>query len=387
MLHSNTIIFHYGEIALKTGNRLFFEKMLAGNIAQVLKDTGLGNVRIVRGRILADVSAETDLEAVKKLMPFLFGVVYAAPAVRVAPDMDAIANIAVDLMKNAPAGSFKVDCLRSDKNFASTSMEMNASLGEKIIEATGRTVKMREPDIVCVVELLERDAYVSVERWNGPGGLPTGSQAPILMMLSGGIDSPVAALRLQRRGAAVFGIHFHSYPITTRASLEKVKELAQVIAKSQGGMTVYMVPFADIQKATVKFAPPGLRVVLYRRSMFRIAELIAKKEGILALATGESLGQVASQTVENIAAVSDAVHLPILRPLIGMNKEEIMAEAREYGTYDISIRPHEDCCSLFLPEHPETRAKINIVREAEVLIEGLPELESAAIAQLDKVGI
>jgi thiamine biosynthesis protein ThiI len=385
MVHSDTIIFHYGEIALKTGNRLFFEKMLVGNIGQVMKNTGLGPVRLVRGRLLAEVAAQTDLDAVKKLMPFLFGVVYAAPAARTAPQMENISAIAVAMMKNAPEGTFKVDVMRSDKNFASTSMEMNAALGEKIIEATGRKVKMRDPNIVCAVELLEKDAYVSVERWEGPGGLPTGSQAPILMMLSGGIDSPVAALRLERRGAAVFGIHFHSYPITTRASLEKVKELAQVISRAQGGMTVFMVPFADIQKATVKFAPPGLRVVLYRRSMFRIAERLANREGILALATGESLGQVASQTVENIAAVSDAIHMPILRPLIGTNKEEIMAEARIYGTFDISIRPHEDCCSLFLPEHPETRAKIEIVRAAEASIEGLPDLESDAIAKLDKI--
>jgi len=387
MKHIDTVIFHYGEIALKTGNRVFFEKILTGNIAQVLKDAGLGKVRIVRGRIVAEAADKTDLDAVKKLMPFLFGVVYAAPAVRTEPNTEAITKVAIELMRNAPEGTFKVDVLRSDKNFPSTSMEMNAALGEKIIEATARKVKMNEPDVVCAVELLEDDAYVSVERWEGPGGLPTGSQAPILMMLSGGIDSPVAALRLQRRGAAVFGIHFHSYPITTRASLEKVKELAQVIAKAQGNMTVYMAPFADIQKATVKFAPPALRVVLYRRSMFRIAETIARQEGILALATGESLGQVASQTVENIAAVSDAVHMPILRPLIGMNKEEIMAEARIYGTYDISIRPHEDCCSLFLPEHPETRAKIENVRQSEAAIEGLTELESAAIAKLDKLGI
>jgi tRNA uracil 4-sulfurtransferase len=161
--------------------------------------------------------------------------------------------------------------------------------------------------------------------------------------------------------------------------------LATVIAKAQGNMTVFMVPFADIQKATVKFAPPSLRVVLYRRSMFRIAEAIARNEGILALATGESLGQVASQTVENIAAVSTAVKIPILRPLIGMNKEEIMDEAREYGTFDISIRPHEDCCSLFLPEHPETRAKLDRVEAAEVKIEGLAELEADAISKLDKI--
>jgi len=387
MLHKNpdTIIFHYGEIALKTGNRLFFEKMLAGNIAQVLKTTGLGQVRLLRGRIVAAVNEQTDLAAVKKMIPFLFGVVYAAPAVTVAPEIKAIESAAIELMAAAPAGTFKVDVMRSDKNFAMTSMEMNAKLGEQIINATGRTVKIRNPDIVCAVEILEKTAYASVERWNGPGGLPTGSQSPIMMMLSGGIDSPVAALRLQRRGAGVFGVHFHSYPITSRASIDKVKDLAATIALTQGGMTVFLVPFADIQKACVKFAPPELRIVLYRRAMFRIAEALAKKEGILALATGESLGQVASQTVENIAAVSAAVRLPIFRPLIAMNKEEIMDEAREYGTFEVSIRPHEDCCTLFLPEHPETRARPERVEAAEATIEDLAELEKEAIAKLEKL--
>lgn len=387
MLMTDTIVLHYGEIALKTGNRLFFERMLAANLRRLLAPLGVTDVRDVRGRILGEISAATNLEAVRATMPFLFGVVYATLAVRTAPTMEAIESASVAMMKNAPAGTFKVDVLRADKNFPMTSMEMNAKLGEGIINATGRTVKVRQPDLVCGVEFLEKAAYVSLERLKGPGGLPTGSQARILMMLSGGIDSPVAALRLQRRGAAVVGIHFHSYPITSRASLDKVKDLATTIAKAQGGMDIFMVPFADIQKACVKFAPPELRVVLYRRSMFRIAAALAKQENILALATGESLGQVASQTVENIAAVSDAVHLPILRPLIGTNKEEIMAEARGYGTFDISIRPHEDCCSLFLPEHPETRARLDRVHAAEAVIEGLAELEAKALLGLDKVKI
>lgn len=386
MVH-NTIIFHYGEIALKTGNRLFFEKMLARNIASVLEPYGIGRVRNVRGRIIADIGAKTDMAEIRKATPFLFGVVYALVAFRTNPTIESIEELSVELMKNAPHGSFKVDVMRSDKRFPMTSMEMNSKIGEQIINTTGRKVDIHHPNVICGVELLENNAYVSTERLLGPGGLPTGSQAPVLMMLSGGIDSPVAAMRLQRRGAAVFGVHFHSYPITSRASLDKVNELAQTIAKAQGGMTVFMVPFADVQKATVKFAPPELRVVLYRRSMFRIAEAIAKKERILALATGESLGQVASQTVENIAAVTDAVKIPILRPLVGMNKEEIMAEARVYGTFDISIRPHEDCCSLFLPEHPETRAKIDVVQSAERGIDGLIELENTAITNMDKLSV
>lgn len=387
MAKPDVLIFHYGEIALKTGNRLFFEKHLARNIASVLADAGIGNVTIARGRIFAKTSGDFEFEKFKKRLPFLFGVVYASLAVRVAPEAEKIVEAAVEMMHTAPEGSFKADVMRSDKRFASTSMEMNALIGEKVIEATGRKVNVRNPDVICAVEILEKDAYVSVEQAKGPGGLPTGSQAPLMVMLSGGIDSPVAALRMQRRGAAVAGIHFHSYPITSRASLDKVKDLAKVIATAQGGIDIYMVPFAEVQKAAVKFAPPELRVVLYRRSMYRIAAAAAAREGVLAMATGESLGQVASQTVENIVAVTRAIDLPVLRPLIAMNKEEIMVEARTYGTYDISIRPHEDCCSLFLPEHPETRARLDRVLDAEAKIENLGAIEKDAIDNLEKIRI
>lgn len=380
MLHKpDTIILHYGEIALKSGNRLFFEKSLLANARRLLGACGVKGLIDIRGRLRGSLGEDADLDAVRRAMPFLFGAVYAAPCIRTAPTLEAIEEAALSLMADARPGTFKADVLRADKRFPMTSMELNAKIGETVIEKTGRKVNVRKPDITVSVELLEKDAYVSVERIEGPGGLPAGSQARVMVMLSGGIDSPVAALRLMRRGAAVEGIHFHSYPITSRASLDKVKDLSAAISRGQGGMKVSMIPFADIQRACVKSAPPGLRVVLYRRSMFRIAEALAKEEGILALATGESLGQVASQTIENIAAVSEAVRLPILRPLIGTNKEEIMAEARVYGTFDISIRPHEDCCTLFLPEHPETRARIDRVLDAEKAIEGLAELEKDAL--------
>ncbi len=372
------LVIHYGEIALKTGNRLFFERTLAENASRLLAPCGILGVTNARGRLIAKIGRETDLQAVRARLPFLFGAVYAAFSLRTKPELGAIEEAASALLLASRPGTFKVDVLRADKRFPMTSMEMNAKIGAFLIESSGRRVDVRAPDVVVSAELLEKDAYVSAERIEGPGGLPAGSQSPVLVMLSGGIDSPVAALRLMRRGARVAGVHFHSYPVTSRASLEKVKDLASKIALGQGGMKVYFVPFVDIQKACVKYAPPGLRVVLYRRSMLRIAEALANKEKILALGTGESLGQVASQTVENIAAVSEAVRIPILRPLIGANKEEIMREAREYGTYEISIRPHEDCCTLFLPEHPETRSRIDRVLAAEAAIDGLAELERNA---------
>jgi len=381
MKRPDTLVLHYGEIALKSGNRLFFEKTLLANARRLLEPAGVRGLRLERGRLVGEIGA-AEHDVVIETLKFLNGIVYANLAVRTDPEYSAIEKAATELLEGS--GTFKIESVRADKRFPMTSMELSAKVGEAVIKATGRKVKLRAPDTVCSIEVASDDAFVSIETARGPGGLPTGSQSPVLMMLSGGIDSPVAALRLAKRGASIAGAHFHSYPITTRASLDKVKDLSKIIAKPQGGMNVFMIPFADIQKATVKFAPPDLRVILYRRSMLRIAEALAKREKILALGTGESLGQVASQTVENIAAVSEAIHMPILRPLIGSDKDEIMAEARRYGTYEISIRPHEDCCSLFLPEHPETRARIDRVLMAEGAIEYLSALENAVLQGLDK---
>jgi thiamine biosynthesis protein ThiI len=380
----DTIIFHYSEIALKTGNRLFFERTLARNVERMFASLGVHEVRLARGRIIAALAREADRAALAARVRMLFGAVHATLAVRVEPDVEAMTAAAIALVSSHAGSTFKMDVRRSDKRFPKTSTELNAALGAAVIASTGKKVAMHAPSTICTIELLDHGAYVSVDRLDGPGGLPTGSQSPLLIMLSGGIDSPVAALRMQRRGAPVVAIHFHSYPFTSRASLDKVKELAAVLALPQGACTVYFVPLAEIQKAAVKYAPPELRVVLYRRSMFRIAEALASTLGVGAIVTGESLGQVASQTVENIAAVNEAVRIPVLRPLIGTNKEEIMPEARSLGTYDISIRPHDDCCSLFLPEHPETRAKLETVLTAERNIEGLAGLEMDALAKSER---
>lgn len=379
----DTLLFHYGEIATKSGNRLFFERQLAKNIASVLAGQ-IEEVNILRGRILAKLRPTADLDEVRRLVRFIFGLEYVLVAKTVAPTREDIITTAVAMMKTAPEGTWKADTLRSDKNFPLNSMEMSSAIGEAVINDSGRKVDVKNPDIVCRIEILPTRAFVAVGEIRGSGGLPTGTQASVLMLLSGGIDSPVAVTQFQKRGAPVLGLHFHSYPQTSRASLDKVKDLGKVLAVAQKEFTIFMVPFIEIQKAVVKSAPPELRVILYRRSMFRIAQAIAKTYGIMALGTGESLGQVASQTIENISAVNDAVTLPILRPLLGANKDEIIALAKKFGTLEISNRPHEDCCSLFSPEHPETRAKIANVRLAEEAITGLAELEINAINGLDK---
>ncbi len=384
---NDTIIFHYGEIALKTGNRLFFENKLAENLERILTPCGINKIKIVRGKIVAELSPDADLEAITTRSKYVFGLVHGLFATKVKAEKDAIIEEAIKLVKNAVGESFKVITSRQDKKFPMTSMEISALAGEKILDATDKKVKMKNADIICNIEIGDKNAYVSVSGFRASGGLPTGSQKNVLMMLSGGIDSPVAALRFMRRGATVSGVHFHSYPQTSRASLDKVKELASVIGIPQGGMKVFMLPFLEVQKEIVKNAPPELRVVLYRRSMFRLAERLAQKIGALAIGTGESLGQVASQTLENMSAIGAAVQMPVLRPLLGFDKEETMNEAKVFGTYEISIRPHNDCCSLFLPEHPETRAKLDVVLNVEKTILNLSVLEDKCLAEIEELNI
>jgi len=383
----DALIIHYGEIALKSGNRLFFEKKLAERINAILGPCGVGRAELVRGKLIAKLDRDADLAAIKDRIKFCFGVVRGLFAVTVPPELAKISDTAIELVRSAPGESFKIDASRQNKKFPLNSMEIGREIGSAVNLATEKRVDVRAPQITCEIQVGEKNAHLSVDVFRGPGGLPVGTQKDVLVMLSGGIDSPVAALRLARRGATVSGVHFHSYPQTSRASLEKVKELASIAGAAQGGMKITLVPFLDIQKEIVKTASAELRVILYRRSMFRLAERLARTSGALALGTGESLGQVASQTLENMAVINEAARIPVLRPLLAFDKDETIAEARRYGTYEISIRPHDDCCSLFSPDRPETRAKLAAVLQAETSITGLPQLENAAFDAAEKLKI
>ncbi|HYL82561.1 MAG TPA: tRNA uracil 4-sulfurtransferase ThiI, partial [Candidatus Acidoferrum sp.] len=238
-------------------------------------------------------------------------------------------------------------------------------LGAFIQERTQATVDLEHPDLTVHVEVLPHDLYFSFGREPGPGGLPVGVSGRVVALLSGGIDSPVAVQRLQKRGCRVVLVHFHSFPFLDGTSRDKAVDLAQLLTRFQFQSRLYLVPFGEIQRQVVAGVPPPLRVVLYRRLMSRIAEQIAEREQAKALVTGESLGQVASQTLENLAVIEEAVGLPVLRPLIGSDKEEIVQQARALGTYDISIIPDQDCCRLFVPRHPATRSTLEEVRAAE----------------------
>jgi thiamine biosynthesis protein ThiI len=270
-----------------------------------------------------------------------------------------------DLVRGREFKTFRVDARRGDKNFPHNSMEINKRVGACLKERCGKPVNLTNPDLTCSIEVVENSAYLYLDRFPGLGGLPSSTGGKVVVLLSGGLDSPVAAWKVMKRGCTAIFVHFHSFPYTTRESQEKAKQLALKLSEYQLRAKLYLVPFADVQRQIMVETPANTRVVLYRRYMMRLAERIAWREKARVLVTGDSIGQVASQTIENIDVVSRAVTMPILRPLIGDDKNEIVEVARRIGTYEISIQPDQDCCSLFVPKHPETRARIEMVEETE----------------------
>jgi thiamine biosynthesis protein ThiI len=273
----------------------------------------------------------------------------------------------MELLKGGKFATFRITTIRSNKRFPLTSQEVNEKIGAFIAEKLAKGVNLEKPGLNCFVEIVENTAFLYTKKTKGPGGLPVGASANAVALLSGGIDSPVAAYHMLKRGVKIIFAHFHSAPFTSPASAEKTKNLAKVLASFNPSQKakLYLVPFADIQREIMMKTPAKLRIIFYRRLMFKISEAIAAKENAKGLITGESLGQVASQTLENMGAISDSIALPVLRPLVGFDKKEIIKKAKEIGTYEISILPHEDCCSLFIPKHPETRAKLTEIKKAE----------------------
>ncbi len=362
-----TFLLRYGEVALKGGNRQFFLDALVHNVARALDGLGPADVRLAFGRVIVDVAAAPE-EAAGRLGK-VFGVVSFSPVQVADPDLDAVTAAAVALAGQArarrPVRTFKVDTHRADKRFPLTSVEVNRHVGEAVRRAhPDLAVRLEAPDLVIRIELRER-AYLTTEVLPGPGGLPAGTGGTALALISGGIDSPVAAWLGARRGLTIIPVHFHSFPFTSERSRQKVVDLCAVLAEYAGPLTLWIVLFTEIQRAIQRQVPEPLRVVVMRRMMMRIATALARRTGALALITGESLGQVASQTLEAITAIDAAAGVPVLRPLIGADKAEITARARAIGTYEISIRPHPDCCSLFVPAHPRTHPTVAEAEEAE----------------------
>jgi tRNA uracil 4-sulfurtransferase len=377
------VVVHYHEISLKRGNRPLFLRHLARNLGRALADLGPVTVRQRPGRIVLDLGDHPNPELVRERAQRVCGVASVSLGHATASTLEGMRSVIGRLIEGREFRSFRITARRAFKTYPMTSVELNRALGAFVLERMATRVDLEHPEVEIVVEVLPDEAFVSLDRRPGPGGLPVGSGGTVAALLSGGIDSPVAAWRLLKRGCRVLFVHFHSVPYLPPTSQAKARALVERLTEWQYDSRLFLVPFGEIQREVVLSVPGPARVVVYRRLMVRIAEAIGRREGALALATGESLGQVASQTLENIAAIDAAATGPVFRPLIGTDKIEIIHEAKQLGTFEISIEPDADCCTLFTPKHPLTRmtvaqaeaieARLDIARLVQAGVDGAAE--------------
>lgn len=369
----DTYLIRYGEIGLKGKNRPQFERLLMQNIRRALKRVGPARVERVYGRLV--VESQADPARILETVSRVFGVVGISPTLRLPLEEEAICAGALAALGDAAAGitlprdeplTFKVEARRSNKEFPITSPELNGLVGGYLLQNyPGLKVDVHRPRIRVRVEIREKNAFVYAADVPGVGGLPVGASGKALLLLSGGIDSPVAGWMAMKRGIEIEALHFYSFPFTSEKSLEKVRDLCRVLNGYTSRIRLHVVHFTDIQKEIQKHCPESLRITIMRRMMFRLAARIAARRQALALVTGESVGQVASQTLESMQVINQVVDLPVLRPLVGLDKGEIIARAQQIGSYTISVLPYEDCCTIFLPRHPATRPRLDQAELAE----------------------
>ena len=372
-----SVIAHYQEIALKGKNRPWFLRRLVRNLRQLLDGLSVRDIRTPMGRVEIVFDRDDDWPEIERRLSRAFGLANFSLARRVPPDVEAIAE---GILRDLPKGdvpSFRISVRRADKRFPLQSPDIERILGRRVQDARGWKVELSRPALKIWVEMVPGEAFYHYGKLRGPGGLPTGTSGRVAVLLSGGIDSPVAAWRMMRRGCQATFIHFHSYPFLSRTSQDKARDLARLLTRYQLRSHLYLVPFGELQRQITLAVPGPLRVVVYRRMMLRIAERIARQVRAQALATGEVVGQVASQTLDNMSVISSVAGMPVLRPLIGMDKEEITAEAERLGSYQISVIPDEDCCTLFTPRHPATRARLRDVDAAEASLPAVAMTEVA----------
>lgn len=387
----NVISVSIGEAALKKGKRNFFENKLLGKIRIATKD--LGNPKVYRelGKIYIEVN-EDNIERIINRVKKVFGLVYLAPAYRIEKNIDDIRKMALEALederRNRDIKSFRIVCKRADKKFPMNSMEVSRDVGGYVLEnAKDLKVDLHKPDLYIYVDIRE-NTYIYTEKVYGYGGLPIGTNGKGLLLLSGGIDSPVAGFMIAKRGVLIQAVHFHSYPFTSERAEEKIKDLAKIISMYTGEIKLYSINILNIQKAINKNCPEEEMTIISRRFMTRIAERIANKNYIDCLITGENLGQVASQTMKALNVTNSSVDLPILRPLIGFNKSEIIEIAEDIETFETSILPFEDCCSVFLPKHPVTSPILKNIEKSEEAL-NVEDLINNAIDEMKitKIGI
>ena len=365
--HSYCILIHYDEIAIKLGNRNWFEKQLVKNIKNQINKLEYSNIKKYAARIfINDINVNQSDQYISKLRKVM-GISSVHLMCNIPADVTKIKNYCLDLLKLYKDNfqTFKIFTKRQNKSFPHTSPELNSMIGELVCNQLNKKVKLKKPDLELRIEIIEDLALIGHQSDRGFGGLPIGCGEEALSLISSGIDSPVASFKMLKRGVQLSYIHFHSAPATGHESIENVKKIIDKLSEFQSSKKLFLVPFLDVQKAIMSTAPNKYWVILFRRAMVKLSCVIAKKINAKALITGENVGQVASQTLSNINAISEASSMPILRPLIGYNKKEIINLAGDIGTYEISILPYEDCCGFFVPKHPETKARLNLVKDCE----------------------
>lgn len=425
------VIVHYHEIGLKGKNRNFFEKKLVSNIQKALASLDKFSVKRISGRIIVKYdSKKVSFSKIKTRLKKVFGIAYFADAWPSSQDLEVLQKNVLKLISDkvaliqnrrqqghhskvsildqtqeisqknkrifrrfAPSQddafkfTFKIETQRSKKTYPLTSPEINQKIGTFVLKNLKDVkVDLEKPDLTCFIEIVEKYAFIYFKKENGLGGLPVGVSGQVVSLISSGFDSPVASFKIMKRGVKVIFCHFHSYPQTNLESIVNVKKLVKILNQYQFSSSLYLIPFLEIQKEIVKKCHSDFYVVLYRRMMVRIGEKIAEKEKAKALITGDSLGQVASQTLENISVINQAIKLPILRPLIEFDKQEIISWAKKISTYKVSSQPYQDCCSLFIPRHPATKAKLaDILKEEKKL--DIEKLIKIALSKIELIKI
>ena len=380
----NCYIVRVGEVALKGLNKPYFERMLVERIRKALKKYPDCTVTRAEGMLFAYCPKTMSRELVMKEISRVFGVATISPAIEIESTLDAMCRAAVaymqTLMEQRTVKTFKVEARRSDKNFPMDSPDIARKVGAAVLKGCKvLAVDVHEPDVKLFVHVRHDHTYLYEQKVAGFGGLPLGTNGKGLVLLSGGIDSPVAAWMMAKRGMIIEAVHFHSYPYTSERAYEKVKDLARILAGYMGRIRIHSINLLPIQEQIVANCPEEETTVLVRRFMMRAAEQVAKETKCMMLITGENIGQVASQTAEALVVTDDAVSMPVMRPLIAMDKTDIMEKAQEIGTFETSIQPYEDCCTVFLPKHPKTKPRLEQILESESKLD-VEGLVAAAVA-------
>lgn len=385
---NDIILLKLGEVVLKGLNRRSFEQKLMGNVRRRLLGLGEFKVSCMQSTIYVEPASDSaDMDAAFEAMQDVFGIVKISRAAACDKDPDAIAALAKDYLRQEMlrSKSFKVESKRSDKRFPMTSIQLSQYVGGELAEAYPNCrVDVHDPELIVNVEVRDLAAYVHAAPVEGAGGMPVGSNGVAVSLLSGGIDSPVSTWMIAKRGVRIIPVHFFSFPYTSQQAKEKVIELGRLLTPWCGNMILEVVPFTHIQEEIRDKCPEEFFTLIMRRFMMRIAEGIALQTGAKAIVTGENLGQVASQTMEAMAVTRAVTGLPVLQPLIGMDKEEIVQLARKIGSFDTSILPYEDCCTVFTPRHPRTHPKLQDVEAAEAALD-VEALVSEALAGREKI--